>query len=91
VVVVPEDVEALIDPKEALIQLARRSRKRQVREDICPPRNSTSRIGRNYNARLGRFVSESWNPNVARLRAPSLHRTINRLVEFCPQWRAAVR
>ncbi len=82
----PGNVEALPNPKEALIQLARGSRKRQLREDICPPPNSTRKIGPNYNARLGSFVSESWNPSVARLNSPSLDRTINCLVAFRPRW-----
>ena len=83
---IPEDVEALAKPKETLIQLARTSRKRNVRDDICPPPHSTSKVGPNYNARLGGFVSQSWNPTVARLKSPSLNRTINRLIAFRPQW-----
>jgi hypothetical protein len=82
----PEDVEALAKPKETLIQLARTSRKRYVRDDICPSPHSTSKVGPNYNARLGGFVSQSWNPSVARLRSPSLDGTINRLIAFRPQW-----
>lgn len=83
---VPADVEAVPDPKKALIQLARRSPKKQLRDDICPPPNSTRKIGPNYNARLGSFVSESWNPTVARLNSRSLDRAIIRLVAFRPQW-----
>ncbi len=83
---VPNDVEALANPKEALIQLVRRSRRKQLRDDICPSANSTSKIGPNYNARLGGFVFESWDPTVARLNSRSLDRTMNRLVAFRPQW-----
>jgi len=83
---VPVDVEALPNPKEALIQLARRSRKGQVRDDICPRPNSTSRVGPNYNARLSSFVSQVWDPNVARLNSQSLDSTIDRLVSFRPNW-----
>jgi len=83
---VPVNVEALPNPKEVLIQLARNSRKRQVREDICPRLNSTSKIGPNYNARLSSFVSENWNPAVARINSRSLNRTIDRLIAFRPQW-----
>ena len=83
---IPEDVEALAKPKETLIQLARASRKRYIRDDICPLPSSTSRIGPNYNARLGGFVSQSWNPTAARVRSPSLDRTIDRLISFRPEW-----
>ena len=83
---IPEDVEALAKPKETLIQLARASRKRYIRDDICPLPSSTSRIGPNYNGRLGGFVSQSWNPTAARVRSPSLDRTIDRLISFRPEW-----
>ena len=83
---VPGDVEALPNPKEALIQLARGSRRKHLRDDICPHPNSTSKVGPNYNARLGSFVSESWRPIVARSNSQSLDRAINRLVSFRPRW-----
>jgi hypothetical protein len=83
---VPEDSESLQNPKEALIQLARMSRRKQLRDDICPPLNSTRRVGPNYNARLGGFVSESWDPAAARLNSHSLDRAINRLTAFHPRW-----
>jgi hypothetical protein len=82
----PGDVEALPDAKNTLIALVRTSRKKQLRDDICPPPGSTSKIGPNYNARLGSFVSESWNPEGARLGSRSLDRTMKRLVVFRPQW-----
>lgn len=85
-VAIPDDVETLPDPKAALIQLARKARKKKLRDDICPPLNSTSRVGPNYNARLGGFVIESWNPAIARLSSPSLDRAMNRLVVFRPAW-----
>lgn len=86
VAMMPQDVEALSNPKEVLIELARRSRKKQLRDDICPPQNGTSKVGPNYNARIGSFVSESWDPSVARLNSPSLDRAVLRLVAFRPQW-----
>lgn len=86
---VPEDVESLTNPKETLIHLARSSRRKQLRDDICPPIHSTRRVGPNYNARLGSFVTESWDPASARLNSRSLDRTMNRLVSFRPQWAVA--
>ena len=83
---VPEDVELIPDPKRELIQLARRAKKKEIREDICPPINSTSRVGPNYNARLGAFVLQRWDPNAARERAQSLARAIDRLGTFRPTW-----
>jgi hypothetical protein len=83
---IPDEVEAIPDPKQELINLARRARRREMREDICPPANSTRRVGPNYNSRLSAFVQQHWNPNTARERAESLARTIDRLIEFQPRW-----
>lgn len=83
---IPEDVEGLPDPKETLIQLARSSRRKQLRDDICPHPSSTSKVGPNYNARLGSFVQEMWRPSVARSNSRSLDRTMDRLVSFRPEW-----
>jgi hypothetical protein len=88
---VPADVEALPNPKDMLIQLTRTSRYKQISDDICPSLRSTSKVGPNYNARLGAFVSVSWDPAVARLHSRSLDRTINRLTTFHPQWAAPQR
>jgi hypothetical protein len=85
-VLIPDDVEAIPDPKRELIQLARRARKRELREDICPPARSTRIVGPNYNAQLAAFVQQHWEPNTARRRAASLARAIDRLIEFRPQW-----
>jgi hypothetical protein len=83
---VPDDVENIPDPKRQLIQLARRARRRELREDICPPVNSTRTVGPNYNSRLSAFVQQQWDPNAARARATSLARTIDRLIAFRPIW-----
>jgi hypothetical protein len=83
---VPVDVEAQPDPKETLIQLARMSRKKFMRDDLCPRRNSTSKVGPNYNPRLASFVDTDWDLGAARLNSQSLDRTINRLVSFQPNW-----
>jgi plasmid stabilization system protein ParE len=81
-----EDVESIQDAKRELIQLAAHSRRRALREDICPPLHSTRRVGPNYNARLSAFIHRLWDPSVARQRAASLSRTIDRLVAFRPTW-----
>lgn len=81
-----DDVENIQDAKRELIGLAARARRKGIREDICPPRRSTRRVGPNYNARLSVFVQQSWDPNTARHRATSLARTIDRLVDFTPAW-----
>ena len=80
---VPRSPEDLVDPKRTLVELATRSRNRGLREAIAPARVSgTHRTGPNYNEVVGEFVLQHWNPESARLNAPSLDRAINRIVEL---------
>ncbi len=72
------------DPKQMLVNLARRSRRRQIREDLVPAENSTSRVGKNYNGQLTRLVMTEWNAQRASQRSPSLARAIRALQNFTP-------
>ncbi len=83
---VPCEVEDIPNPKEALINLARRSRRRSLREDIVPPVRSRRVQGPNYNGRLRSFVGAHWNPRHAASYSPSLARTLAKLDGFAPSW-----
>lgn len=83
---VPVNVDAIDDPKEGLINLARKSRKRGLREDIVPTEGSTAKQGPDYNGRLKSFVEEFWNPYEAMHNSPSLRRTIRAVEKFQPEW-----
>lgn len=79
---VPEDPEALDDPKRTMVDLARSSRRRDIREDMIPRRGSGRAVGPAYTSRLIEFVSSrprGWRPDVASLRCDSLRRTTERL------------
>lgn len=73
---VPGDPEGLADPKEALVNLARESRKREIREDMVPRQGSGRAVGPAYASRLIEFVSSHWRPAEAADRADSLRRAI---------------
>jgi hypothetical protein len=83
---VPREVDDLRDPKGALIDLARRSRIRELREAIVPRRGSTASIGPDYNGCLTGFVREYWKVNLAAQSSPSLQRALTRIGEFRPVW-----
>jgi len=83
---IPADVDSIVDPKEFLIGLAAKSRRRDIREDIIPRQGSTAKQGKNYNARLIAFVKDNWEPTRARLRSQSLNRALERLSGFNPSW-----
>jgi len=81
---IPTDVDQIPDAKRFLVNLARRSRKRAVRQDIVPQEGSTAKVGPNYNGRLISFVESHWDPAVAKECSLSLRRTVEALDAFEP-------
>lgn len=79
---VPEDPEELSNPKDALVQLARRSRIQAIRQDIVPAAGMHSRVGPGYTARLIEFATRHWSPALAAPRSRSLLKTISALREL---------
>ncbi|NQU86626.1 MAG: hypothetical protein HQ541_12775 [Mariniphaga sp.] len=77
----PLQPEIEIDPKNKLIQLARRSRLRKIREDIVPI-NDNATIGPNYNGCLIEFIVKKWDIQKAMQRSSSLLSAINKLNQF---------
>ena len=66
------DPAALPHPKRTLIDLARRSRKRAIREDLVPAEGTSAQVGPGYAARVREFASELWRPEAAAQLSPSL-------------------
>ncbi|MER2599031.1 MAG: hypothetical protein ABTQ73_05885 [Caldilineales bacterium] len=79
---IPEQVETLPDPKQVLINLARRSRSKKLREALIPSQGSSAVIGPGYNDVMGEFISQYWNIDVARHYASSLDRCLAHLTGF---------
>ena len=80
--VIPENPEGVEDPKQALINCARYSKTRGIRDDIVPYPETTSNIGKNYNGRLIEFVERHWSVENARQKAPSLDRALKSIRRF---------
>jgi hypothetical protein len=74
---VPQNPEALPDPKAELIKVARHCRDRNLRDAIVP--FGTAPIGHDYNAEIGRFVLESWDPGAAAHECQSLNRMMQKI------------
>lgn len=55
---VPGAPDELPDPKQALVNLARRSTKPAIREDMVPGRKASRLVGPGYEARIIEFASE---------------------------------
>ncbi|MBV9506846.1 MAG: hypothetical protein JO323_17775 [Acidobacteriia bacterium] len=80
---IPGEPETLPDAKVALVDLARRSRSREIREGMVPGPNSGRKVGAAYTALMQQFIVESWNPRGdAKHRAPSLAKLMFRLSAF---------
>jgi hypothetical protein len=74
--IVPEIPDELPDPKLALINLARRSHSRGIREDMVPDRAAGQSEGPAYTSRLLEFISRDWRPEIAAEHSLSLNRCI---------------
>jgi hypothetical protein len=72
----PEDES---DPKQSLVNLARRSRRKAIKDSIVPAPESTAVVGPGYNLELQAFIDRDWSPVRARANSPSLHRCIEKL------------
>ena len=75
----PEDVD---DPKQLLVNLARRSRKRDIREGLVPRDGSGVNVGPTYASDISNFSETNWRPEVARSLSPSLDKCLKRLEEL---------
>lgn len=83
---IPENVDEVSDPKEFILNLARRSRRQNLKHDLLPRHGSTAKIGPNYNGQLINYIRTKWDPQRASNHSSSLHRTIEKLRRFEPIW-----
>ena len=79
---IPKFPDQEANPKLVMVNLARRSRYRIIREDLAPPPGSSAVIGRNYPGQLEKFVYEKWQSARAQAHSPSLQRAIQALQGF---------
>ncbi len=74
----PDDLE---DAKRELLNLARRSRKRNIRQEMVSSREP-SKPGSGYNFHLRNFIARQWQPLRAVSNSPSLARAMRQLEHF---------
>ncbi len=70
----PRASEDLADPKQSLINIMRRSRKRVIREDMVPRQGSGASEGIAYAFHVIQFVLDYWDPSIAAQKCDSLRR-----------------
>lgn len=78
--IVPKNPEQLLDAKRCLIQLARKSKKRNLKERIIPIGSAAQ--GPDYNSALCEFVDAEWNVHEAAELARSLAGAMRALEVF---------
>jgi hypothetical protein len=82
---VPHDPDTLADPKRALVDLARRSRRRALRDEIVPRDGSGRSVGPLYTTRMIEFIQDEatgWRVDHALGVSDSLNRCVERLRRF---------
>lgn len=80
--IIPLSPEHCYDPKAELLELAKRSKFRDIREGLLPKKGGASKVGIEYNSLLCDFVTSHWRIEEAQLVAPSLAKALQRLREF---------
>ena len=77
--VIPTSPDDLPSPKQTMVNLARRSRRRAIRDGMVPRQNSGRTVGDIYTLLLIEFVEDTtngWRPDVAAASADSLSRSL---------------
>jgi hypothetical protein len=76
---IPSALESIADPKQTLVNMARRSRLRAIQKDMVPRPESGRQVGPAYPSRLIEFVEnrrKGWRPDVAARSSSSLSRCL---------------
>lgn len=79
---IPLDSDLIPNPKEFLVNVIRKSSKREIKTAIVPKTKSTALVGPNYNGKLIEFINTSWSLIEARLNSRSLEKTIKAIDSF---------
>jgi len=79
---VVQNPEAVPNPRDAVVSLAAKSRRNDIRKDMVPRPGSGRPVGPAYASRLIEFVGSHWQPDVAARFSDSLRRCLIRLKEL---------
>ncbi|MGW1814477.1 hypothetical protein ACWCQM_13075 [Streptomyces sp. NPDC002125] len=79
---VPRNPDSLRDPKQEIINLARKSRRRDIREGLVPRLNSGASVGPTYASDIREFGLTLWRPRIAAAESPSLARCLQRVEQL---------
>lgn len=83
------DPDGLKSPKEAVVALAAKSRRRAIREGMCPGLGKSAKVGPGYAALVMEFSTGHWRPEVAARSSPSLRRARSALESLARRWKSS--
>jgi len=81
---IPVNADDISDPKQMIVNLARKCRSRELRNAIAPRSGSTAKVGPDYNGKMAYFTLHLWDVDRALINSPSLARTVRVMNEFQP-------
>lgn len=84
----PVSPDDITDPKRALVDLARRSPRRALREMLVPRDGAGTSVGPEYALFVGSFATEVWSPERARSASTSLDRAMRSVGKIAADFRA---
>jgi hypothetical protein len=76
---IPQHPDLDSNPKQTLINIARTSRSKSIREDLVPRQGSGAKVGPLYLTRLTDFTTYQWEPSEGEKHSQSLRRCISAL------------
>lgn len=79
---IPACPDELADPKQVLLNLARKSKSPRFASEFVPAKNSKAQHGPFYNQHLTAFATQFWDSHQAGLASPSLKRSMDRIKAF---------
>lgn len=82
---IPANPDSVPDPKDFMVELARKSRRKAVREDMVPIGGSGQQVGPAYTSRIVEFIQNTdsgWRPDVAATNSDSLRRCITAITQL---------
>ncbi|EPC3544836.1 hypothetical protein ACRZCT_004522 [Aeromonas hydrophila] len=74
---IPCEPDKLMDPKQTIINLARKSKLRKIKSELPPAVGEKCPIGISYNSILCEYVKSYWRVDVAKESSPSLKRAVD--------------
>jgi hypothetical protein len=76
---IPPDPDGCVNAKDAMVNVARRSRRRVIREGMVPKEGSGRSVGAGYTSLMIEFSLYHWRPDRAQISSASLARSLARL------------